>query len=230
MVACPPRMPFGLSWGLMYGADSTTPSSTIAAPLQPSGGWHGDGGIGSFTIRAVSLANPLVPSPLKVRSTCQSLPLMLFCGSPAEALLTSVPGTSTLPSRYLVVPSRSHATRKVCRLSGGSSGLGSPQFHVWNKACAWASVVSGVVSIGLAAGLGEGVAPALGVVVGDGEGDGAAASSPPGTARPFDVAVGFGVAAGLAFAEGAGVALVDGVGAEIAAGAARPSPPPPPGR
>src|SRR3954466_12729217 len=110
MVALPPRMPLGLCDGSMNGADCTTPSSTIAAALHPVGGEQ-LGGCCSLTMRDVSLANWLVPPLLKLRSTCQSLPLMLCCGRFADAPLTWVPSTDVGASRYLVVPSRSQATR-----------------------------------------------------------------------------------------------------------------------
>src|SRR3954469_25399313 len=103
-------MPLGLCAGSMNGADCTTPSSTIAAALQPAGGEQ-LGGCCSLTMREVRVANWLLPLPLKERSTCQSLPLMLFCGRPADALLTSVPSTDAGANRYFVTPSRPQATR-----------------------------------------------------------------------------------------------------------------------
>src|SRR4051812_39616212 len=103
-------MPLGLFCGSMNGADSTTPSSTIAAALQPVGGEQ-LGGFGSFTILPVSFANWLLPLLLKLRFTCQSFPPRLFCGRPADAPLISVPSTAAGASRNFVVPAVSHATR-----------------------------------------------------------------------------------------------------------------------
>ena len=81
----------------MVGADCTTPSSTIATALQPSGGPQPAWTVGCFAAFWVSLSQSLPPLWVKSSSTCHSL----VCGSTvALALAIWEPCTSAGPRMY----------------------------------------------------------------------------------------------------------------------------------
>src|SRR5664279_4240022 len=184
------------------GALMTTPSSTMATCLP--------------TVAAVRSVNFFCPLPVKVTPTCHWF--VPAGSSRAVAPLTSVPTTVAGASRYLALPSRSHATIS----SVGLSTLLLPcRFAVWEQSRAAKAPASGSVAApgggGLAsAGVGVAGAAAAGVGVGTSgaagavDASGAVSSNAPLRARPC----GLGVApdgAGVA-PDGAGVAP-EGAGA-----------------
>src|SRR3954454_7797169 len=173
------------------GAETTSPSRTMPNRFCGSVSWDS---------RRVVSANFFLPSPVKLRSTCQppvEMPWLLV-SRPADADFTSVPSTSAGPRMYFSLPSSRQVTsgllglssfcaRMVCRTCAGSE-----QSSAANSCCSCAVAVASAPP----------VADGVGVGVADGVADGLLLPA---------LRSAFGITALLVLADGDGLAVPEGV-------------------